>query len=56
MIISRKHAMRLISSGMADREYRPLARCTAERKLDALYAVLRRVSRDGSIRFDHYTA
>ena len=56
MVISKKYALSLIRAGKAAREYKPLARCTEARKLDGIYAVLRRVDARGNVRFDHCTA
>lgn len=55
-ILSTKYARSLIAKGRAIREYKPLVRCTEERKLDMLYAVLRRSDKDGNVRFDHFIA
>ena len=57
MKLSTQYAMRLIREGEAEREYRPLGQFNAERKLDDLYAVLRRWdSKRDQWRFDHYVA
>lgn len=55
-ILSKKYAESLILAGRAAREYRPLVRCTNARKLDAIYAVLRRTDKSGNVRHDHYLA
>ena len=55
-ILTKKYAKALIRAGKAVREYRPLVRCTAARRLDAMYAVLRRTNKNGDVRFDHYIA
>lgn len=56
MILTRKYAMSLIRAGKAVREYEQMLRITEERKLDALYAVLRRDDAQGNVRFDHFVA
>lgn len=55
-ILSTKYARRLIATGKAEREYAKLACITEERKLDRIYAVLRRCDKNGNVKFDHYTA
>jgi hypothetical protein len=56
MVLSKKYAQALIRAGKAAREYKPLVRCTEARKLDGIYAVLRRVDAAGNVRFDHFVA
>lgn len=55
-VLSTKYAKRLIATGKAAREYKPLACVTKERELDKIYAVLRRSDAQGNVRFDHYIA